>query len=257
MQDALHVHVVLARLHLIGLSQATVLIDDVGIAQENGARQSTLTTGGKTTKTLTAVDHRRSLSESECHFLLVLSSLRALYGERFSIMLDPRNLEPFVSLSGKVIKNLFGKGRTFSRGRKFAAEGYLHAVEVRVCDGDAVITAKCWASQTKDKEHKIFLAIGTSGKYDPFEERCSCTAGQGRCAHKCAIYHFLSAGGAYVRSLRGDKGRRGQSQPNDADVEPQLSCTSRPRQWGIPSRRVEPYNPVEEIKFQKSDILQQ
>ena len=95
-------------------------------------------------------------------------------------MLDPRNLEPFVSLSGKVIKNLFGKGRTFSRGRKFAAEGYLHAVEVRVCDGDAGMTAKCRASETKDKEHKIFLANGTSGKYDPFEERCLCTAGQGR-----------------------------------------------------------------------------
>ena len=32
---------------------------------------------------------------------------------------------------------------------------------------------------------------------------------------------------------------------------PLLSCTSQPRTWGIPSRRIEPDRPVEDIDFKK------
>ena len=61
-------------------------------------------------------------------------------------------------------------------------------------------------------------------------------------------YTNIFAGGASVRSLEIER-----DLPNLSRTEPDetLSCTSKPRVWGIPARRVEPECPMEDIKFQK------
>ena len=112
------------------------------------------------------------------------------------------DFRPFKDLRKKAIKNIFGRGRTFSRGLKFAAEGFLTDMTIKIGDGDAVVKTSCFASQTKEKKHKVFLAIDTSkDQFQVVENRCSCAAGNGLCSHQCAVYHLLCAGGAFVRSL--------------------------------------------------------
>ena len=71
------------------------------------------------------------------------------------------SLKPFKGLTIGTIKRIFGSGRTFQRGPKFPKEGFVHAVTISLseADDDAVVSAFCWASQTKDKKHKVFLAI--------------------------------------------------------------------------------------------------
>lgn len=150
----------------------------------------------------------------------------------------------FKGLTRRTICRIFGKGRTFRRGQKFAKEGYIHSVKIRVGESDSVVSANCWASQSKDKRHKVFIAINLDG-YDPIQNNCSCTAGLGRCSHQCAVYHYLCAGGAFVRSIQGD------SEAGNNDAVSSLSCTSQPRQWGIPARRIEPSVPIENISFRK------
>ena len=80
-------------------------------------------------------------------------------GSRMDLPFD--SLKPFKSLTIGTIKIIFGSGGTFKRGQKFAKEGFVHAVTISLseADDDAVVSAFCWASQTKDKNHKVFLAI--------------------------------------------------------------------------------------------------
>ena len=65
------------------------------------------------------------------------------------------DFRPFKDLRKKVIKNIFGRGRTFSRGLKFADEGFLTDMTIKIADGDAVVNTSCFASQTKEKKHKV------------------------------------------------------------------------------------------------------
>ena len=71
------------------------------------------------------------------------------------------SLKPFKGLTIGTIKRISCSGRTFKRGQKFAKEGFVHAVTISLseADDDAVVSAFCWASQTKDRKHKVFLAI--------------------------------------------------------------------------------------------------
>ena len=156
----------------------------------------------------------------------------------------------FKELDRPVIKRIFGRGRCFKRGRKFAAEGYLDNVQIVVGDGDAVVRASCFASQIRSKKHKVFLAVDTSS-FELLENRCSCTAGKGRCSHQAAVYHFLAAGGAFTRSLESNSRSGPASTSARSSHSDSLSCTSQPRTWGIPSRRIEPDRPVEDIDFKK------
>lgn len=165
------------------------------------------------------------------------------------------DFRPFKGLTKDVVKRIFGGGRTLKRGRKFAAEGYLKDMKITVGDGDAVVQGFCFASQTPGKKHKVFLAMDTS-TYDCLEYRCSCTAGRGRCSHQCAVYLYLCAGAAFARSLdseeREDRPRNSARQrSSETSDSGSLSCTSKPRTWGIPARRTEPEYPVEDIKFRK------
>ena len=142
----------------------------------------------------------------------------------------------FRDLARPLISRIFGNGRTYRRGRKFAREGYLHGIDITFGEDDAVVSGFCWASQSKTKKHKLFLAVQLPG-YDINQCNCSCAAGQGKCSHICGVYHYLSACGAFSRAL--------------LDRKEDTSCTSQPRQWGIPSRRIEPSVSVQQLRFQK------
>ena len=140
------------------------------------------------------------------------------------------------------VRAIFGSGRTYSRGRKFAKEGYLTDIKIKLGDGDATISYLCWASQTKSKQHKVFLAVITSSA-ELLENRCGCTAGLGKCSNQGAMYHYLCAAGNAARYLDDVDDRE------DPPEEDNISCTSKPRTWGVPKRRVEPEHPVEDVKF--------
>lgn len=142
----------------------------------------------------------------------------------------------FRGLKKDSVVRIFGLGRTFRRGQKFAREGYLN-VDVTLGEADdAVVKGFCFASQTKKKKHKLFVAIDL-GNYSIIQSNCTCAAGRGKCSHVCGVFQYLRACGSFSRSL--------------TDGEDELSCTSRPRQWGIPSRRVEPSVPVQDLQFKK------
>ena len=99
------------------------------------------------------------------------------------------NFRPFKELRNIVVVQQFGQGRTLKRGRKFAAEGPLSGVKIKIGEGDVVVWASCFASQTKDKKLKVILAVDKeSSRYNSLEYRCSCAAGIGRCSHQCAVY---------------------------------------------------------------------
>ena len=157
-------------------------------------------------------------------------------------------LRPFRSLTKAVLKRIFGRGRTFHRGRKFAREGYLSEMKITLGEGDAVVTCLCWASQTKDKQHKVFLVVDCT-TFELLESRCRCTAGMGKCSHQCAVMHHLCAAGAFLRSF--EDGVDDNLDREDGEDGTALSCTSQPRTWGVPKRRVEPEVPVEDVNFMK------
>ena len=99
------------------------------------------------------------------------------------VMADPNvNFRPFKELRKNVVVQQFGQGITLKRERKFAGEAYLSDVKIKIGEGDAMVWASCFASQTKDKKHKVFLAIDTQlSQYNSLDYRCSCAAGRGRC----------------------------------------------------------------------------
>ena len=126
--------------------------------------------------------------------------------------------------TGDVIKRIFGGGRTGKRGGKFAAEGCLSDMTITDVGADLTVSAS-WVSQTKNKQHKLFLAIDT-GSFESLEHRCKCAAGQGKCSHLCALYHYLCAGGVFLRSLEGNLC---SNVGDGADADAATSCTSKPR----------------------------
>ena len=168
--------------------------------------------------------------------------------------LSVEKFRPFKGLTKEVIVRFFGRGRTMKRGGKFAAEGYLSDITITHGESDATVSSSCWASQTKNKAHKIFLAIDTSS-YEPLEHRCKCAAGRGKCSHLCALYHYLCAGGAFLRSLEGFQDVQSGGEVARQGDDEAAACTSRPRTWGIPKRRVEPEVPIENIIFQKAPSM--
>ena len=64
----------------------------------------------------------------------------------FCFVMDVFKFQPFSRLTKHVVTTLYGSGRTFKLGRKFAVEGYLSDVSITIDEEDAVVSAFCWAS---------------------------------------------------------------------------------------------------------------
>ena len=91
--------------------------------------------------------------------------------------LSVEKFRPFKGLTKEVIVRFFGRGRTMKRRGKFAAEGYLSDITITHGESDATVSSSCWASQTKNKAHKIFLAIDTSS-YEPLSTAVNVQLGE-------------------------------------------------------------------------------
>ena len=166
----------------------------------------------------------------------------------------PADFRRLKDVTKETLLSIFGKGRLYKKGRSLAREGYLSEFPINVRfddDGTVVVTGCCWASQKKNVKYKLFLALDiASAECTVVHSHCGCPAGLEKCVHISALMHYIAAKAAFWRALDGEEDAApvGNAWKNPAGV----SCTSLPRQWGIPSRRtIEPQQPVEELNFQR------
>lgn len=118
---------------------------------------------------------------------------------------------------------------------------FVHDLEVyKHSDSNIVyLRALCWASYRKSVKHKVKMIISSNGKPKIMSAQCDkiCPAGKsGCCCHVMAVIWKLD-----------DITRKKEAyKPTD-----DRACTSKPRKWGIPSRRKVDHKPVMESSIFK------
>ena len=162
---------------------------------------------------------------------------------------SPADFRLLKGLDKEFILSFFGKGRVYKKGRSLTREGYLSEFPIHIRedkeDNTVVITGCCWASQHRHVKYKLFVVLQPSSATDTCRvvySRCACPAGLEKCVHLSALLQYCAAKAEFWEAWDND----------DVSTTAKTSCTSRPRQWGIPKRRsIEPDLPVDEIIFQK------
>lgn len=138
-------------------------------------------------------------------------------------------------------KKQIATAKPLVKGYNFYMSNHVLAMYHISKDSKHFIKSKVLPSMKKSKIYSCFIKMSSLGMV--LAAKCGCPAGiNGRCNHVCATLFYLESLG------------KKKQQATSTDSNNDVSCTSKPCKWTVPSKRKGPIEPIQNIKFKKHNF---